>query len=93
MTPTTCSVRKQIGEDTMPTPAGPRPYRLVLSWFTALVNHMGTPALSAPLPGTGSPPVALQLIAPWWQEHRLLELAAFLENQGVVRRGSEVSPQ
>lgn len=84
-TPTTGSVRKVIGTDTVDTIDGPRPYRAVLSCFSAAVNHFGCPALSGPLPG-GTPPPSLQLIGAPWSEHRLLELGALLEREGVFQR-------
>ncbi|MDX1450293.1 MAG: amidase, partial [Acidimicrobiia bacterium] len=84
-TPTTGSVRKRIGADTVETSDGPQPYRPVLSCFTAPVNHFGCPAIAGPLPG-GNPPPSLQLIGAPWSEHRLLEIASLLEREGVFRR-------
>lgn len=86
VTPAVGATRKVIGEDTITTSAGDQPYRPVLSWFSALVNTMGCPALVGPLPGPETPPASLQLIAPWWSEHRLLEVGATLEANGVLRR-------
>jgi 1-carboxybiuret hydrolase len=85
VTPTTGTVRKKIGEETVETTGGSLPYRPVLSCFTAAVNHFGCPAVAGPLPG-GSPPPSLQLIGALWSEHRLLEVAALLEREGVFRR-------
>lgn len=82
VTPTTGSVRKVIGVDTVDTVDGPMPYRPVLSCFTAPVNQLGCPALAGPLPG-GSPPPSLQLIGAPWSEHRLLEVGALLQREGV----------
>ncbi len=79
-TPAVAAVRKVIGEERIDGDH----YRPVLSWFSALVNHAGAPALAMPLFGSGSPPVSLQLIAPWWQEERLLALAAAAEHSGLV---------
>ncbi|HSJ27110.1 MAG TPA: amidase [Acidimicrobiia bacterium] len=91
VTPTTGTVRKTIGEEMVETIAGPRPYRPVLSCFTAAVNHFGCPAIVGPLPG-GTPPPSLQLIGAMWSEHRLLEVAALLEREGVFQRpGPSVS--
>ncbi|HEX5671983.1 MAG TPA: AtzE family amidohydrolase, partial [Acidimicrobiia bacterium] len=59
-------------------------YRPVLSWFSALVNHMSCPAIALPLAGETTPPVSLQLIAPWWREDRLLEAAALAEEAELV---------
>ncbi len=85
MTPAVAVRRKRIGDDLI---AG-EPYRPVLSWFSALVNHAGVPAIAMPLaaeprPRPDVPPPSLQLIAPWWQEDLLLGVAAHLEAAGVV---------
>ncbi|MDQ3500426.1 MAG: amidase family protein, partial [Actinomycetota bacterium] len=58
-----------------------------LSWFSALVNHAGNPAIVIPLTmatDPGLPPPSLQIIAPWWQEETLLGVAARLEQQGIA---------
>ncbi len=78
-TPTVAATRKEIGN---PLIDG-APYRTVLSWFSSLVNQMGVPALSVPLATPGTPPASLQLIAPWWSEHRLLEVGKALEALGI----------
>ena len=82
-TPAVAHRRKVIGEERI----GDQHYRPVLSWFSALVNHSGNPALAAPLKGLGSdggPPPSLQLIAPWWREDLLLGIAGYLEQKGLV---------
>ncbi len=85
LTPGVAVRRKRIGEHLI---AGQH-YRPVLSWFSALVNHAGVPAIALPLaaepnPRPDVPPPSLQLIAPWWQEELLLGVAAHLEATGVV---------
>ena len=85
LTPGVAVRRKRIGDDLI---AGQH-YRPVLSWFSALVNHAGVPAIALPLaaepnPRPDVPPPSLQLIAPWWQEELLLGVAAHLEATGVV---------
>lgn len=79
-TPAVAALRKVIGVDQIDG----QHYRPVLSWFSALVNHGGVPALAVPLLGTGSPPVSLQLIGTWWQEEQLLALAAAAEAAGLI---------
>jgi aspartyl-tRNA(Asn)/glutamyl-tRNA(Gln) amidotransferase subunit A len=79
VTPATGVTTKLIGQDRSETSVGDVHYRAALSWFSAPVNHAGLPALAVPLSGPGTPPPSLQVIAPWWQEHRLLEFGAFLE--------------
>ena len=59
-------------------------YRKVFSWFSALVNHAGLPALAAPLVGPGDPPPSLQIIGPPWSEDRLLEIGQRLEDHNVI---------
>lgn len=83
-TPAVAATRKVIGDPSIVVNGTPRSYRLVLSWFSALVNHMGVPALAMPLRGAGTPPASLQLIGPWWSEHRLLALGRALEITGVT---------
>jgi len=85
VTPTTGATRKVIGTDTIATQTGDVSYRPVLSWFTAVVNQLGCPAIVGPLPG-GTPPPSLQLVGPHWSEHRLLEVASILERHEVLVR-------
>ena len=84
VTPTVAALRKVIGEDTVEIDGESEPYRPALSWFTTLVNQMGVPALALPISVPGSPPPSLQVIAPWWEEARLLEIGLALEQAGVT---------
>lgn len=84
VTPAVAARRKVIGEDLIEGQA----YRPVLSWFSALVNHAGVPAIAVPLidhpeDATSLPPPSLQLIAPWLREDLLLGVAAQLEREGL----------
>jgi aspartyl-tRNA(Asn)/glutamyl-tRNA(Gln) amidotransferase subunit A len=83
-TPTVAARPKVIGEPEITTEAGPVPYRAALSWFTALVNNGGHPAISLPVDSPGSPPPALQLIGSRWGEDRLLAIGLALEEAGIV---------
>jgi aspartyl-tRNA(Asn)/glutamyl-tRNA(Gln) amidotransferase subunit A len=85
VTPTTGTTRKIIGDEMVETSDGAHHHRGVLSWFTALVNVAGLPAIAAPLAAESTPPPSLQIIGPWWGEHRLLEVAATLEREGITR--------
>lgn len=85
ITPATGVTSKTIGQDTVPTIDGDVFYRKALSYFTALVNVSGGPALVGPLATEGAPPPALQIIGPNWSEHRLLDVAATLVEHGVMR--------
>ena len=84
LTPTVGHPRKKIGVDTIEIDGTPTFYRLVLSGYTALVNVLGCPAISLPGVGTGIPPPAVQLIAPWWGEDLLLGVGAALERSEIV---------
>lgn len=84
VTPTVPARIKQIGQDTMSFDSQEHFYRKVFSWFSALVNHAGLPALAAPLVGPGSPPPSLQIIGPPWSEDRLLEIGQRLEDHHIV---------
>lgn len=85
ITPATGTTKKVIGEDTVDIGPGRVNYRTALSWFSAPINHAGLPALVAPLAVGGSPSPAVQIVAPWWMEHRLLEFGAYLEASGLSR--------
>lgn len=84
VTPATGATRKTIGEPAITIGDQPRSYRLVLSWFSSLVNHMATPALAMPLLHTSPPGPSLQVIGPWWSEAQLLSLGRRLEERGLV---------
>ena len=83
-TPTVGHPRKTIGLDDMDIGGTPVFYRTPLSGYTALVNHLGCPALALPLTAPGTPPPSVQLIAPWRQEEQLLETGIALEKAGLV---------
>ncbi|HLF43184.1 MAG TPA: amidase [Acidimicrobiia bacterium] len=80
ITPTVPVMRKVIGVDTI----GDLHHRVVLSWFTALVNHTLHPALAMPLLGRGAPPVSLQAIGPMGSEPALLRFGRELESSAMV---------
>ncbi len=84
LTPTVGCSRKVIGLDDMDIDGKLVFYREALSGFTALVNHLGCPALALPLDKPGAPPPSVQLIAPWWEEELLLSVGARLEQAGIA---------
>lgn len=80
LTPTVPVRSKTIGEESI----GDKPYRPVLSYFAAVVNHGFHPAIAMPLLNTGTPPLSLQAIGPIDGEQILLDFGRQLEGAGVV---------
>jgi aspartyl-tRNA(Asn)/glutamyl-tRNA(Gln) amidotransferase subunit A len=85
-TPTVAALRKPIGHEHIEVAGEMVSYRGPLSRFTALVNHLGCPALALPLPlaSPPGPPPSLQLIGPRWSEDRLLAIGLALEQAQIV---------
>jgi len=84
LTPTVGHNRKTIGVDGIVV-GGKRHWTGdVMGGFTSLVNVLGCPAISLPLADDWTPPPAVQLIAPWWEEELLLDVGEFLEQAGLV---------
>jgi Asp-tRNA(Asn)/Glu-tRNA(Gln) amidotransferase A subunit family amidase len=81
--PTAGGMTKVIGVDEMDLGDKKVPHRELLATFTAPINHIGVPSLSAPITGTGEPGVSVQLIGPMWGESKLLAIAHALETAGV----------
>jgi Asp-tRNA(Asn)/Glu-tRNA(Gln) amidotransferase A subunit family amidase len=81
--PTVGGMAKMIGEHEMDLDGEKVPHRSLLATFTAPINHIGVPSLSAPITGTGAPGVSVQLIGPIWGESKLLAIAGALETAGV----------
>lgn len=84
VTPTVGSMKKVIGQDTIAIGGIDHHYRRVLACFTAVVNHLGVPALAMPLTVKGAPPPSLQVVGPKWSETRLMEFGRQLEQAEVV---------
>ena len=84
VTPAVGHPRKTIGLDYMDMDGASVFYRAPLSGFTALVNHLGCPALVLPLTAPGTPPPSVQLIAPWRREEDLLDAGVALEEAGLA---------
>ncbi|MDJ0498636.1 MAG: amidase [Acidimicrobiia bacterium] len=83
ITPAVAASRKPIGQEHISVGTKVGSYRPHLSRFSALVNHTTLPALTVPLDLDGVPPPSLQLIGRQWEEHRLLEIGAALEQAGI----------
>lgn len=87
VSPTVGSLKKLIGVDDMDVDGAHHPHREVLAPFTAPINHIGIPALAAPIARESGVPASVQLVAPMWQENRILTIAARLEASGVFNSG------
>jgi Asp-tRNA(Asn)/Glu-tRNA(Gln) amidotransferase A subunit family amidase len=72
-----------IGEEDMDVDGERIFHRKLLATFTSPINQIGVPAISAPIRGTGQPPVSVQLVGPMWGESCLLAVASSLETGGV----------
>ncbi|MYD04716.1 MAG: amidase [Acidimicrobiia bacterium] len=84
VTPAVGHAAKTIGEDTIEINGQPLFYREVLNGYSALVNMIGCPALALPTNRPGSPPPAIQLLAPWWGEEALLDVGTLFEQTGLI---------
>jgi aspartyl-tRNA(Asn)/glutamyl-tRNA(Gln) amidotransferase subunit A len=80
ITPTVPVRRKVIGENSI----NGQPYRSVLSYFSAVVNHSLHPAIALPLANSGSPPASLQVIGPRHSESRLIGLGRYLDSEELT---------
>ena len=86
--PTVGGMRKVIGTDDMELDGESVFHRTLLAAFTAPINQIGAPSIAAPIPGTGEPPVSVQLIGPRWGESKLLGIAGALESLDVIGAAS-----
>ncbi len=84
ITPTVAALHKPIGQEIIEVAGREVSYRSPFSHFTALVNHIGLPALAVPLNTPGAPPPSLQLIGPAWSEETLLSIGLALEQASLV---------
>ena len=91
--PTVGGNHKAIGEDTMQIHTTDIHtsetffHRQLLASFTAPINRIGLPSLAAPIAQESGLPFSVQLIAPKWHEHTILEAAKRLESSGIFASG------
>ncbi len=81
-TPTTPEPAFRLGEKT------DDPVRMYLSdVFTVTANLAGIPGMAVPIGSVEGLPVGGQILAPWWQEERMVSVGAALERRfgGVAR--------
>jgi Asp-tRNA(Asn)/Glu-tRNA(Gln) amidotransferase A subunit family amidase len=84
ISPTVGGMHKVIGDEDMDLDGERIFHRKLLATFTSPLNQIGVPAISAPIRGTGQPPVSVQLVGPMWGESGLLAVASSLETAGVL---------
>jgi aspartyl-tRNA(Asn)/glutamyl-tRNA(Gln) amidotransferase subunit A len=83
LTPTSPTPAFELGERTAD------PLEMYLSdVFTVPANLAGIPGLSVPIGGVRGLPVGGQLLAPWWQEERMLAAAGALEAAGLAKESA-----
>jgi Asp-tRNA(Asn)/Glu-tRNA(Gln) amidotransferase A subunit family amidase len=82
--PTVGGMAKVIGNEDMDLDGERVFHRTLLAPFNGPINQIGAPSIAAPIQGTGTPPVSVQLIGPLWGESRLLGIATTLETAGVL---------
>jgi aspartyl-tRNA(Asn)/glutamyl-tRNA(Gln) amidotransferase subunit A len=76
LTPTTPTPAFKLGERTAD------PVSMYLQdVFTVTANLAGIPAMSLPIGRVGGLPIGGQVLAPWWQEERMLAVAGELEHR------------
>jgi len=81
ITPTTPTTAFKIGEKTKD------PLSMYLAdIYTVSANLTGIPAISIPCGMVNNLPVGLQLMAPWWQEEKMLKLSKVIEEIGGLKK-------
>jgi AtzE family amidohydrolase len=84
LAPTTPITAPLIGQQTMILDGQEILVRPHLGLFTQPLSFIGLPVLSVPIQQPNALPLGVQLIAAPYQEKLILQLAAFLESQGIV---------
>ena len=83
LTPTSPTPAFELGERTSD------PVEMYLSdVFTVTANLAGIPGVSVPVGRLRGLPVGGQVLAPWWEEARMLAVAGALESAGLAEEGS-----
>lgn len=84
LAPCTPDVAPRIGQKTMSSRGVEVPARPNIGLYTQPISFIGLPVAAVPLWGERGLPIGVQVIAPAWQEARVLRVAAALERQGIV---------
>jgi AtzE family amidohydrolase len=85
LAPTTPCVAPFLDQETMEIEGASVLVRPHLGLYTQPLSFIGLPALSVPVAGDRPLPIGVQLIAAPYQEAKLLQVAAHLERQGILR--------
>ncbi|MGH9667250.1 MAG: amidase family protein, partial [Bryobacteraceae bacterium] len=85
-TATTPFAAPKIGEKTVSVGSGVEEVRAATTWFMRGINALGVPALSIPCGFTAAGlPIGLQILAPAFDDRRLLAIGAALEDATAFR--------
>jgi aspartyl-tRNA(Asn)/glutamyl-tRNA(Gln) amidotransferase subunit A len=83
LTPTSPTPAFELGERTAD------PVEMYLSdVYTVTANLAGIPGVSVPVGRMAGLPVGGQVLAPWWEEERMLAVAGALEDAGLAEGGT-----
>lgn len=85
LAPTTPCTAPLLNQETMDIEGTSVLIRPHLGLYTQPLSFIGLPVLSIPVNQPGALPVGVQLIAPPYQEAKILQVAHWLESQGVTR--------
>jgi len=84
LAPTTPCTAPKLGQETMVIGGEEVLVRPNLGLFTQPLSFIGLPVLSVPIHNPGALPVGVQIVAAPYQERMILQVAALLEDQGIV---------
>lgn len=82
--PTTPCVAPFLGQETMMIDGQPVLVRPHLGLYTQPLSFIGLPVLSVPVVQAGTLPVGIQIVAAPYQEAKILQVARWLEANGVT---------
>ncbi len=84
LAPCTPDVAPRIGQKMMSLGGAEVPTRPNLGLYTQPISFIGLPVVAVPMTSGVGLPIGVQVIAPPWHETRALQVAAVLEQQGIV---------
>ncbi len=84
LAPSTPCPATLIGQQSFRLGGAELPVRPNLGVLTQPISFIGLPVVAVPVRRPGALPIGIQVIAPPWQEVRALQVAAWLEQQGVA---------